>query len=330
MLTLASYLSQNHEVHIFWDEPEVKAPLSKFLKIDLTKTKFVQNVFNEKILKRIRKSLTYSCIFVISDGSVPAAFARKNILHFQVPFKFPTPDAKTKLKLKAYKYVICNSQFTKEFIDQSFKVDSRVIYPPVDVESIKPGPKENLIISVGRFSKNQLHPKKQEVLIEVFKELYKKAPKWRMVLAGQAKKEDEKYLRALKKSARGVGIKIAPNMPIDRLRDEYAKASIYWHATGFGEDEKKNPEKMEHFGIATVEAQAAGAVPVVVGRGGQKEIVVGGKNGLLWETKADLYEKTLELTRNKEYWQKLSEAAIKNSKRFRLMNFINEYEKILF
>ena len=87
---------------------------------------------------------------------------------------------------------------------------------------------------------------------------------------------------------------------------------------------------MEHFGIATVEAQAAGAVPVVVGRGGQKEIVVDGKNGLLWETKADLYEKTLELTRNKEYWQKLSEAAIKNSKRFRLMNFINEYEKILF
>ena len=80
MLTLASYLSQNHEVHIFWDEPEVKAPLSKFLKIDLTKTKFVQNVFNEKILKRIRKSLTYSCIFVISDGSVPAAFARKKAI----------------------------------------------------------------------------------------------------------------------------------------------------------------------------------------------------------------------------------------------------------
>ena len=48
-----------------------------------------------------------------------------------------------------------------------------------------------------------------------------------------------------------------------------------------------------------------------------------GKNGLLWETKADLYEKTLELTRNKEYWQKLSEAAIKNSKRFRLINFFN-------
>lgn len=330
MLTLASYLSQNHEVHIFWNDPDIKAPLSKFLKIDLSKIKFKRNIFDEKLLRRAISTITYNCIFVISDGSVPVTFARKNVLHFQVPFKFPPADAKTKLKLSRYKYIVCNSKFTKSVIDQSFGTNSRVIYPPVATEQIKPGQKENLIISVGRFSKNQLHPKKQEVLIEVFKEIYKSEPQWRLVLVGQVKKADEKYLRVLKKSARGIGVKIIANMPIDKLRAQYSKALVYWHAAGFGEDEQKSPERMEHFGISTVEAQAAGAVPVVVGRGGQKEIVEDGKNGLLWETKADLYEKTLKLIRDRHLWEKLSVAAIKNSKRFSLKVFFKEYEKILF
>lgn len=330
MLTLASHLSKNHNVDIFWDEPEVKAPLARFLKIDLSNVKFKQNILKHHAFKRSLMSLSYNCIFILSDGSIPTAFGRKNILHFQVPFKFANVDAKTKLKLKGYKYVICNSNFTKGFIDQSFGISSKVIYPPVDIKSINPGEKENLIISVGRFSQNQLHPKKQEVLIEVFKEIYKQASGWKLLLAGQAKKEDEKYLRGLKKSVRGVGIKIYENIPVEELRNAYSKAKIYWHATGFGEDEQKNPEKMEHFGISTVEAQAAGAVPVVIGYGGQKEIIEDGKNGKLWTTKAQLYEKTLELINNKQELETLSEAAVKNSKRFSEDVFFKEYEKILF
>ncbi|HSX18652.1 MAG TPA: glycosyltransferase [Candidatus Saccharimonadales bacterium] len=330
MLTLASYLSKNHDVDIFWDEIEVKAPLSRFLKIDLSKIKFVPDIFKYSTSQRIKSSFKYDSIFVLSDGSIPTLRPKKNVLHFQVPFKFPSVDFKTKLKLKSFKYVVCNSKFTKEFIDQSFKINSTVIYPPVDIESIKQTDKEKLIMSVGRFSKDQLHPKKQEVLIEVFKEIYKKAPKWKLLMAGQAKKEDEKYLRELKKSVRGFGIKIAENMPVDQLRKSYAKCSIYWHATGFGEDEQKNPERMEHFGISTVEAQAAAAVPVVVGKGGQKEIVEDGINGLLWTTKAQLFDLTLDLIKNPQKMQKLSQAAVKNSKRFSEENFYQEYDKIIF
>lgn len=330
MLTLASYLSQNHFVDIFWDDAQIKAPLSRFLKIDLTKTKFVENIFKKGFVAKSFATFGYNMIFVISDGSVPTSFASKNILHFQVPFTAPKHDLRTLLKLKKYKYVITNSNFTKEFIDKSYGVSSKVIYPPVDIKSIISAEKENLIISVGRFSPSQLHPKKQEVLIEVFKEIYKKAPKWRLVLAGQLKKEDEKYFRSLKKMARGHAIKIDENMPIDKLRQLYSRASIYWHATGFGEDEAKNPERMEHFGISTVEAQAAGAVPVVIGYGGQKEIISDNKNGLLWTTKSQLYEYTLDLVNDFDKRQILSEAAIKNSKRFSQEVFIREYEKILF
>ncbi len=330
MLTLASHLSQNHLVDIFWGDSNIKPLLSRFLKIDLTRTRFVDNIFNKKFSRKIFLTFGYNLIFIISDGSVPTTIASKNILHFQVPFKKSQLDFKTRLKLKRYNYVVCNSYFTKEIIDRSYGVNSLVIYPPVDVKSLKPGVKERLIISVGRFSPNQLHPKKQEVLIEVFKEVYKKVPGYKLVLIGQAKKGDEKYLRYLKKISRGYAIKILDNLPIGKLRDYYSKASIYWHATGFDEDELKNPEKMEHFGISTVEASAAGAVPIVISKGGQKEIVEDGKNGRLWTTKTQLLEATLSVISDPQLMNKLQKRAILNSHRFSIEKFIASYEKIIF
>lgn len=330
MLTLASHLSRKENIDIFWDDQSIKAPLSRFLKIDLSKAQFKENIFKGDRLQKILNTTKYGCIFILSDGSVPLSLAKKNILHFQVPFHFKNNNLKTKLKLKKYGHIVCNSYFTKGFIDKSFNISSEVIYPPVDVESIKPGEKEKIILSVGRFSPHQLHPKKQEVLIEVFKEVYKKEPNWRLFLVGQAKKADEKYLRLLKKNSRGYGIKIMENLPFEKLKDLYSKASIYWHATGFGEDENKNPEKMEHFGISTVEASAAGAVPVVIGQGGQKEIVEDAKNGFLWITKAQLLEQTLSLIKNPTLMQKISKAAVTNSKRFSVEKFIKSYEEIIY
>lgn len=330
MLTLASYLSNDHIVDIFWDDPAIKATLARFLKIDLTNVRFVKNIFKVGFLKKVFSTFGYNFIFILSDGSVPLTLASKNILHFQVPFNFPPVSLRTKLKLTRYSWIVTNSNFTKSYIDKSFGVDSKVIYPPVDVKRIKPGKKEKIILSVGRFSKGQLHPKKQEVLIEVFKEIYKKEPSWRLVLIGQSKKEDYKYVHSLKKAARGYGIKIFENLPVDKLRNFYSAASIYWHATGFSEDEIKFPQKMEHFGIATVEASAAGVVPIVIEKGGQKEIVEDGKNGRLWLTKAQLYEATLAVINNKDQFLKLSTEAIKNSRRFSQEVFFREYEKIIF
>lgn len=330
LLTLASYLSTKNNVEIFWADQTIKAQLSRFLKIDLNRTKFVKNILNQNYIQKAISTRSYDLIFILSDGSVPFTLASKNILHFQVPFRFKNVSFATKTKLSRYNHVICNSHFTKKFIDISFQINSKVIYPPVDVKSIAPGSKEKIILSVGRFSASQLHPKKQEVLIEVFKEVYKRDTTWRLYLVGQVKKEDQKYLRHLKKSAQGHAIKIIENQAVDELRKLYAKTSIYWHATGFGEDENKFPERMEHFGISTVEAQAAGAVPVVIDKGGQKEIVRENIDGLLFNTKTELFEKTLGLIKNDDRLSKLSTGAIKNSKRFSKENFLKEYEKIIY
>lgn len=330
MLTLASHLAKNHHVDIFWNDQSIKAPLSRFLKIDLTKTYFVDNIFSKSFSTKLLKSRHYDLIFILSDGSIPTSFATKNILHFQVPFKFGKTSISNKIKLKKYNWIIANSQFTKTFVDTSFRVNSKVIYPPVDIDSIQKGPKKEIILSVGRFSPDQLHPKKQEVLIDVFKEIYKKAPKWKLYLVGQAKKRDQAYVRKLRKMSQGFAIKIFENLNIQRLRNLYARSSIYWHATGFGEEEQKNPEKMEHFGISTVEASAAGAVPIVINRGGQKEIVSENRNGKLWETKTQLFNESLEVINNSQVMNKLSQQAVLNSQRFSVEKFLNEYEKIIF
>lgn len=330
MLTLASALSDKNTVDIFWDNSNIKAPLARFLKIDLSKVRFVENVFAKGAVQKMWKTLGYNLIFFLSDGSVPTSLAAKNILHFQVPFTEKKTDFRDKLKLKRFKWIVCNSYFTKSFIDKTYKVNSIVIYPPVDIKNIKSAKKEKIIISVGRFSNKQLHPKKQKVLIEVFKELFKKRSDWRLYLVGQAKKEDLGYLRALKKSTRGFGIKILENLQVEKLRELYSRSSIYWHATGFGLDEQRFPQRMEHFGISTVEAQSAGAVPIVIAKGGQKEIVKQGVNGFLWETKIQLLELTNSLIDNYDLRQRIAKAAIVSSKRFSQENFIKEYEKIIF
>lgn len=330
VLTLASHLSKNHTVDFFWDNLAIKAPLTRFLKIDLSKVNFTENIFNKNLIYKLFKTLGYDLIFVQSDGSVPAVLSRKNILNFQVPFNFEPPSLITKIKLKRFQHIVVYSYFTKKYIDKSFETDSKVIYPPVDVRAIKSGLKEKIILSVGRFSESKLHYKKQEVLIDVFKELSKKAQGWKLILVGQARKEDYNHVKQLKKLSRGFAIIIKQNLPIEQLRLIYSQASIYWHATGFGEDELKFPEKMEHFGIATVEACAAGAVPVVINRGGQREIVIEGKNGFLWDTKTQLYDKTLSLINNNNLLMKLSHSAQVQSRKFSEEKFIIEYEKIIF
>ena len=61
-----------------------------------------------------------------------------------------------------------------------------------------------------------------------------------------------------------------------------AEAKLFWHTAGISDDTRTTaPAKMEHFGIATVEAMLAGCVPLAPAHGGQVEIVEHGLSGYL-------------------------------------------------
>lgn len=333
MLTLATCLSKTHDVSIFWnprDEKTIKETALKKLGIDISNIPFKKNIFDKHVsfANRFIASKNYDAIMVLSDGSIPFLWTNTYI-HFQNPVEWVKPSRKTKLKLSRVKKIICNSLFTKSFIDKTFGVTSMVIYPPVSLIE-KHVTKENVILNVGRFGINWQGSsfKKQDVLVGVFKKMVDHGLKdWRLMLVLGIKEKDD-ALESLKKSAKGYPIDLIINPDNDMLWQQYHKAKIYWHAAGFGENLEKYPDRAEHFGIATVEAMGCSAVPVVIHAGGQTEIVEDGKNGFLWQTKEELIKKTLQLTEKKNLWQELSNRAKERVKDFSAERFCREVNEM--
>lgn len=317
-LTFADCLSRlGYQVDVFWGDKSIKRKIKERLNIKVERINFIPKTF---------KSSGYDLIFFLSDGSLPFLRSKQNILHFQVPFHdVGGRKLLNRVKLRRINHVVCNSLFTKKFIDREYGVKSKVLYPPVAVESFKPLAKENIILSVGRFT-DLLHNKRQDVLIEVFKKM--KMKDWKLMIVG-GDEEGKKYVANLKKKAQGLPIEIITNPSFNELKRFYGQAKIFWTAAGFGFDEEKEPEKAEHFGITTVEAMAAGCVPVVIKKGGQPEIVSEGENGLLWISEEELREKTLRMINHQSEWLKLSTAAQERAKDFSQERFCEEIKKLL-
>ena len=152
---------------------------------------------------------------------------------------------------------------------------------------------------------------------------------WKFILFVGVHDEDKENSNKMQKRAKGYPIEFLVNLNNKKLWDVYSKAKLYWHASGYGEDLKAHPEYAEHFGISTVEAMGAGAVPIVINTGGQKEIVQNGKNGFLWDTTNELMEKTNILTRNNKLWEKMSDESTIRAKIFSKERFCKELDVIL-
>lgn len=330
MLTAASFLSESNDVIIFWDESsDIKKRAKVKLDVDLSRVKFHENIFKKDYpkVKKLIKTKNFDLIFYLSDGSIPSTLC-KLLLHFQFPVEWVKNDFKARFKMGRVNKVICNSYFTKSFIDKKFKIDSKVLYPPCSVRDFNVN-KENIILHVGRFGTDLegKNFKKQDIMIEAFKRL--NARDWKFVMVIAVMNNQKAEFEKLKDLSKGQNIEIIENPDNDTLWKYYSKSKIYWHASGFGEDLDKHPEKAEHFGISTVEAMGTGAVPVVINAGGQKEIVEDGKNGFLWNTIEDLIQTTNRLTKDQLLWNKVSEEAKVRAKMFASERFYKELNEII-
>jgi len=328
-LTVAeALLNVGWEVDIFWHEEKIKKTLTERLFLDIERVNLVPySPRTTNLLKRKTFESSYDFLFYLSDGSLPFMFGKKNILHFQVPFKHALKKRiQDSFKLRRINSIVCNSLFTKKIIDEKLKIDSRVIYPPVDVINIKPLRKENIILSVGRFSQ-LLQGKRQDVLVKVFKSMLDQGNLngWKLVFVGGSDVGGRDFVRNLRQSAGSYPIDIKENLPFSEVKTLYGKSKIFWNASGFGIDEDKDPERVEHFGIATVEAMAAGCVPIVQDKGGQKEIVQEGRSGFLWLTTDELTSVTQKVAEDTKLLSDISLNAIKRSGDFSKEMF---YQKI--
>lgn len=143
---------------------------------------------------------------------------------------------------------IANSHFVARRISKSYRRESTVIYPPVDIDGFQMNAlKDNFYLTVSRM----VPYKKMDLIVETFSDM----PDRTLVVIGDG--PDMEKIRA----KAGSNVRILGHQPFDVLRDYLQRARAFVFAAE------------EDFGIAVVEAQACGTPVIAFGRGGARETV---------------------------------------------------------
>lgn len=164
-------------------------------------------------------------------------------------------------------YLIANSQFVKNWIKEKYKRDSTVIYPPVDVEDFFiSDEKGDYFITVGR-----LQPYKRfDIIIDAFVKNGKK-----LIVVG-----DGSVMKTLQEKATE-NIQFVGFKSKNEIKHLLARAKAFVFAG------------VEDFGIAIVEALAAG-IPVIAYSGGASTELIDDRTGLLYhEQNADALNRSM-------------------------------------
>ena len=254
------------------------------------------------------------------NGSV-AAWERGRQLYY---------DWEWKKRIGTYRIALANSQFTSVWTKRRWDLFTDVVYPPVDT-AFDRKEKNNLILSVGRFA-TAGHSKNQVEMVDSFHQLQDDGLRgWQYFCVGGLGKSagDHAYYEKVQSSAEQSSVTVTSNVGRQDLKSLFERSKIFWHAAGYHNHHESTPELEEHFGIATVEAMAAGCVPVVANRGGQREIVEHGVSGFLWETTDDLRKYTTLLAHDEGRRATMSEAARLRAALFTSDNFVDNFRSRL-
>lgn len=246
---------------------------------------------------------------------------------------FPNTFRNRHFAVDDYTFIIANSQFTVKWLEKRWNLQPDfMLYPPVEMATVKV-PKEKIILAVGQWEAGGT--KKQIELIKAFRSLVADYPEqlqgWRLVLVGSSIPKNP-YLKTvenlLKQGSGAIELKV--NAGWEEVKSLYAKASIFWHACGLGE---VNPQRFEHFGMATAEAMQNSCAPIVFNGGGQPEIVENGRSGFLFNSVEELCYHSHQLIVNPDLLAEIQAAADRRSQYFRLARFeqkVKDFFEILY
>ena len=232
-------------------------------------------------------------------------------------------DVEWQRRMSSYRHRWAISEFSRQWTRRRWGIDCEVVSPPVDI-NLQTGPKENLVLTVGRFS-TMAHTKKQLEMVRAFSEVRSGSlANWTFACVGglNERAENHAYFESVQRLGSECGATVEANVSRTRVRQLFGRSRIYWHATGLNDETDLRPELAEHFGISTVEAMAAGSVPVVINKGGQPEIVRHGESGFVWNTLSELKHFTKLLAEDDRLWARMSAAARRRAQDFSKERFV--------
>jgi glycosyltransferase involved in cell wall biosynthesis len=323
---LAAHLARKHNVTIF-----VSSPVS----IELIKASFGLDLSNVEIIPLEHKDYLTEIarcqpdLFINnSHGSKLPCPAHRGIYMCM----FPSRHSLKAIDLSSYQIITANSQYTAKWIKRRWGRSSEVAYSACP-DMGPPSTKEKIILNVGRFYVDTRgHPKRQDTLLHAFRQLVDDGLRdWELHLVGRVgpTNEDAAFVEWLRNAALSYPVHIRPDIEFNELQRLYQQSSIYWHATGFGTFEAIQPGRQEHFGISIIEAMSAGVVPIVLNKGGPREIIKSGVNGYLWNSLTELKALSLHLIKEPQSFQKISTAAVIDSRAFNVSEFLDRMDQII-
>jgi glycosyltransferase involved in cell wall biosynthesis len=329
ILSIASALAQSHDVNLFFpgqvnfDEIKSYLPVS-VSRLHMENSRSLSSGSSVLEIRNALKNTKYDQVIVQSTHVPRLSRFRNSALVCEFPFQ-KEPPIVDRGRLATFRPIIANSEFTAKWIRRRWGREAQVLYPAIF--PVTPLPKEPLILSVGRLMGGK-RSKHQLEMIRMFRELMNAGlDGWELHIAGIT--EDEQYARCVSEAAEGLPVVLHFNISRRDLEQLYGRASLFWHATGASCDPDIEPDRMEHFGIATVEAMSAGSVPIVINRGGQPEIVGGLENGVLWNSFEECKSATSGLINDQIKREQMSRQAVERAKAFRFPNFARRLAEIL-
>jgi len=350
-LVLAEHLSLAHNVFLFCGEPLDVASLEQFFNVDLSRVKVVclKNPGSlSRVLARLSSSngrsvslhhehqlRSYKLDLFINNSYASGLSCPATRGIFMCMFPHPASPVVSNV-VNSYSTIVAISRYAADWVWKRWDRHSEVLYPPCDDMGPPPSAKGKIILHVGRFIADSLederHHKRQDLLLETFKrvtDLHQQG--WELHFTGSVSADGKSrtFADTLMRAAEGFPVFFHFNSTNKELRKLYRSAAIYWHATGYGVDADKYPSTQEHFGISTVEAMSAGAVPVVYATGGQKEIVTDKVDGYWWADIDRLVNQTRRLTNDDELRSELAQQAVLSSKRFSRETFVANIDRLI-
>jgi glycosyltransferase involved in cell wall biosynthesis len=321
---LAAHLCAKHEVVLFVTEPLDRKRIGDAFAVELAGVEIVPLDGCDHFQAIAGRSPD---LFINNSyGSTLACPVPRGIYMCMFPDGDPT-------NLNSYSVITANSRYTASWIQRMWGYQAEVVYSAC--EAMGPSNhKGKTILNVGRFFANEggNHHKRQDVLLQTFIEmLHDSSVDWNLHLIGNIgpSARDQEFLGQLRTAARGQPVEISVGTSFQHLREQYRRAAVYWHGTGFGFSRALEPSKHEHFGMSIVEAMSAGSVPLAFNSGGPREIIRAGVSGYLWNDLGELKMQTLDLIANPDRLRAMSIAAMADSKRFDVRNYLARMDSII-